>query len=347
VPTTRTVTVKGGGAGDYTSLASAEAGEQADLVSLDRLLVIECYASAAGDSSQVTINGWTTDSTRYIRIVSPAGERHAGAWDGAKYHLTLSTTGSPGGCITVREDYTRIEYLQVRNTNGSPGVFDLCIYNEAGGLRIDGCILRGGYYGTSLEAHAILNHARNTVMYGAAQAGLRIVAASGNPTEADNCTCIGAVYGVEPSSIVTYAILKNVYAHGGTKGIFGQGQDGGFVTKVNCMTSDTTATNNGGGGGATNCTNSVAHSTANFTNVTSGSEDYRLPSGSALIDAGVDLSGTFTNDVDGTVRPQNSIFDVGADEYQAGASGQPTWKRFGGIPFAAANANRFQGGGMW
>lgn len=41
----------------------------------------------------------------------------------------------------------------------------------------------------------------------------------------------------------------------------------------------------------TGSTGSTAYSTANFTNVTSGSEDFHLPSGSALIDAGTDLSG--------------------------------------------------------
>jgi len=320
VPTVRTVTVKSA-SGDYTSLAAAEAGEQADLVSLDRQLDIECYASAAGDSTQVTINGWTTDATRYIRVVCPSGERHAGTWDAAKYHLSVTTSGSPGGCITVREDYTRVEYLQVRNLRGSPPEFNDCVYADGGvSVRFDSLILRDGYRGFSFETGGHVNSvARNCVAYGNSRAGGLIRGTAAGSATADNCTLIGGLYGLESTASAIYPIARNVYAHGSSQG-FGASA-GGVVAKTNCMSSDTTATNNSGGGGATNCTNSVAHNTTQFTNVTGGSENYLLPSGSALIDAGTDLSATFTNDIDGTVRPQNSVYDVGADERAAGGGG--------------------------
>lgn len=319
MPTVRTVTVKSSG-GDYTSLAAAEAGEQGNLVTLDRQTDIECYASAAGDSTQVTIDGWTTDATRYIRFVCPAGERHAGVWDASKYHLTLATSGSPGGCITIREAYTRIEYLQVRNTRASAPDFNDAIYSEGTFVLVDGCITRGGY--RSIRTPGAGSEIRNCIAYEGVRSGMFIQGTSGGFSSALNCTAIGALYGLESSASVNYPQAKNVYAHGGTWAFAtGTGAAGGSVAKTNCMSSDTTATNNTGGGGATNCTNSVAHSTANFTNVTSGSESYLLPSGSALIDAGVDLSATFTNDINGTTRPQGSGFDVGADEYAAVGGG--------------------------
>jgi hypothetical protein len=338
VATVRTVTVKGGGAGgDYTTLASAEAGEQGDLVSLDRQLNIECFASAAGDSTAVAINGWTCDATRYIDIYAPVGERHAGVWNTGKYYLEMNYSASGGGIIRNQEAYTRVRYLQVRNTNGSPAEFNSCIYDDTSNdnMLVDGCITRGGWAGVDVRnGGTSVTKIRNHIAYG----GLRGVYAtntSGNRVDLENCTLIGTTYGISNGAAGTYRLWKNVYAHGGTTCFH---PSGGTATKTNCMSSDTTATNNSGGGGATNCTNSVAHSTANFTNVTGGSESYLLPSGSALIDAGVDLSGTFTNDIDGTTRPQNSVFDVGADEYAAApAGGQPTWKRFGGCQYFAMN----------
>lgn len=328
MPTVRTVTVKSSG-GDYSSLAAAEAGEQGNLVSLDRQLTIECYASAAGDSTQVTIDGWTTDATRYVRVVCPAGERHAGAWDAAKYHLSLTTVGSPGGAITNSEDYTRLEYLQVRNTIGSPGAFDCGVYDTANGILVDGCILRGGYTGAKMGSNGDL---RNTIAYGCSHSGAFINANATTIAKAQNCTLIGGEIGLETSADTNYPLAKNVYGHGSTGGFYGQGTLGAFVNKTNCMSSDTTATINNGG--ATNCTNSVGHNTTNFTNVTGGSEDYRLPSGSALIDAGVDLSGTFTNDLDGTTR--SGTFDVGADEFAGGGGSFGDGSGSSSLTFAAS-----------
>jgi hypothetical protein len=69
----------------------------------------------------------------------------------------------------------------------------------------------------------------------------------------------------------------------------------------------------------------VPFSTAQFTNVTGGSENFRLVSGSYLIDTGTDTSGegaplNFTDDIVGTTR---SDWDVGAFEYVAAATYQP------------------------
>ena len=44
---------------------------------------------------------------------------------------------------------------------------------------------------------------------------------------------------------------------------------------------------------------------------------FDLISGSVLIDAGTDLSESFTTDYSGTARPQNSIFDIGAYEFDS------------------------------
>jgi hypothetical protein len=62
-----------------------------------------------------------------------------------------------------------------------------------------------------------------------------------------------------------------------------------------------------------------------FMSLTSGAEDFHLRRTADAIDAGTDLSGTFTLDIDGQVRPFGDAWDVGADERRhragRGASG--------------------------
>lgn len=54
---------------------------------------------------------------------------------------------------------------------------------------------------------------------------------------------------------------------------------------------------------------------------TNSLSDFHLKSGADAIDAGTDLSGTFTTDIDGVTR--SGTWDIGADEYSAGSAGIP------------------------
>src|SRR5690242_10769248 len=113
-----TKTVKPSG-GDYTSLSAAEAGEQRDLVAADQIARIECYAMT--DATAVAVAGWTTDSTRYIEIVAPAGQRHSGKRDTTKYRL-ISTLSWFQNFVTCSQAYTRFEGLQFSQPNGGTAV---------------------------------------------------------------------------------------------------------------------------------------------------------------------------------------------------------------------------------
>ncbi len=54
-----------------------------------------------------------------------------------------------------------------------------------------------------------------------------------------------------------------------------------------------------------------------FTDVTVSPPNLRIQTGSAAMDVGVDLSATFTTDMDGDPRPYGPAWDIGADEYRA------------------------------
>lgn len=306
MPTTLTRTVKAAG-GDYTTLSAAEAGEQGNLVTLDRLLVIECYNFQ--DTTAVVIDGSSTDATRYIRVV--AIDRHLGTWSTSAYRLEAASSGN---ALLVSDNFTRIENLQIKG-NASP-CRAISIETSTTNVLIDSCLLTSA--GASLNANnnagvLPLNNATVTVRncvafnirgcaFGAPLAGAVLTV--------QNSTSGGCNYGMYRGSGTASA--TNVYVGNAATSYFDAG-----VTITTCAHSSATV--------IAGSTANVAHSTANFVNVTAGSEDYHLVSGASatLKTGGTDLSGSFTHDIDGTTR---SVWGIGADaEAPTGPAGKPQY----------------------
>lgn len=286
--TTVTKTVKTSG-GDYTSLSAWEAGEQGDLVTADEIRQAECYAMA--DTTAVIIDGSTTDATRYLRVYTPTAERHAGAWNTGKYYLEVST----GVGITVTDANVYLEGLQIL-TNGTRAATVGGADND--NQRISDCIFRGGTQPTVYLDGSADKYIWNCIIYGGTEQGLRVFVA----VKIYSCTIIGGTYGLD--STFASPIVKNCYASGATAAY-----EGGTPALTTCASSDAT-----GSAGLQN----IAYDTNNFTNVTAGSENLHIPSGSALKDVGTDTSGdaapmNFTTDIDGDTR--TGTWDIGADEY--------------------------------
>lgn len=314
MPTTTVVTVKSSG-GDYTSLSAAEAGEQADLVTADVQMDIECYSFA--DTTAVTFDGWTTDATRYIRVYTPTAERHAGVWNTSKYRLSINAEFSRP--LIVSEDFVRVEGLQIEQTHAN-GVSPIRVVGTADAassdVRFDATIVRSASARTNVDTGSNIALAsgkttiRNSVIYDAGASCIYSSFVTNSPTvDLDNVTlAAGTTYGLNHTNGT--ATLRNVYSGGN-----GTDDFNGTITRTTCMHSSATS--------FTGSTGSTAYDTNNFTNVTSGSEDLHLPTGSALLDAGTDLSGDFTTDIDGDTRTR---WSVGADDGPA-AGGGATPKR--------------------
>jgi hypothetical protein len=102
--------------------------------------------------------------------------------------------------------------------------------------------------------------------------------------------------------------LRNVYAGGSVW--FTAINDESTTDMAYCATSDTSAFGTGS-------IDNVPVSTANFSNVTATTEDWRLVSGSVLRSAGTDLSGDSALPVTVGIRSnaRDSVPDIGADEY--------------------------------
>ena len=314
--TLRTVTVKTA-AGDYTTLALAEAGEQGNLVSLDRQLDIVC--DAMNDSGACTFDGWTCDSTRYIRVVAASGQRHAGVFDTSKYRR---------GALTTFEDFQRFEYLQFTGTDAS------LLLSSVSGFRVFACIFSGV---TSNFGHCIrvANGATATIWGcvfenngGADVKAIRI-----------DASCTARLYNLSIRGVNTNGdlgvlmngngtvVCRNVVVWN-TAGACWSNPGGGSITNHYCKSDDTTADDFSGA----NNTANVASLDSSFVDPTN--RDLHLQSGDTVLkDAGSDLSSDpdstgvagadLSLDVDGATR--SGTWDIGADEVTGGGGGGVTY----------------------
>ena len=319
-------TVKPSG-GDFTTLDAAIdhlVASHANLVGSDNYATIEIDGTwSSADTAPVSLVGLTTDATRYVHIYTTAAARHSGKWDTGAYMLyvanNIAIAKAGIGC-----DFVRIDGLQI-GVSATNGNYQSPIWNEYANTDgatwwISNCILRGAGANDRRNPGLFVQDAQytfnvwNTIVYDVGT--LDHVYNSGVVCEAGtvnlySCTVIGGKYGVYASAGTINA--KNVYSGNTLTEDFYRGS--GTLAKTNCASEDSSADDTGTGETQSNCAVSVAYTTSTFTNVTGGSEDYDLVTGSALIGAGVSTSGesaplNFTTDIVGATR--DATWDIGA-----------------------------------
>lgn len=299
-------TIKSSG-GDYTSVSAAEAGEQRNLVTADEIAVLECYSFQ--DTAGVTINGFTTDATRYLKIYTPTAERHDGKWNSSKYRLEVS--GTMG--IAVRDEYVRIDGLQIQLTSSSGFNSAIVLQSIAAGgsdIRISNCIVAGVVSGTAVSRGIYVGDADITI----AKIWNCIVYDFINGT--NNCPGIGGYGGnVDIFNCTVYNCYRGILRQTDTvnvynSAVFGNADDfnGTFATIDYCASDD---------GDGTNAVTPSDWDTV-FEDITN--RDFHLKSTDTdLIGAGTDDpgSGLFSDDIDAQAR--TSTWDIGADEFTSAA----------------------------
>jgi hypothetical protein len=295
--------------GDYTTLTAWEAAQPGTLTEVE---TAECRDFALADN--VGFAGSTTTAAFYQRIYVPPAYRHDGrsrAVSGAGFRVSES-----GSNATLRpaNDYMRFEGLEIEQSGTGSALSISALSAGSNDVRVEKCIVHDVKTGTSytiLASVANLNLTlRNNVIYGSQRSIDTRTAAS---ALIENCTFWrhAAQLGVVSDSELT---CKNTYS-----GHTGAAAEDFFTGAAapsgnNNASSDTSQATDYTAG-----VSSVAGS-AVFTSVTSGSEDFSLLSGTnALVEAGATL-GSVTDDIDGTARPQGSLYDIGAFERAAGGN---------------------------
>jgi len=314
-------TIKPAGGGDYTTLQAWEDAVDGDS---NAQQTAECYSG--GDLGAITFGGWAgaTSATVHPKITVPVAERHGGDLSAGAYttgQIAIETFGSATPPLDI-------EYLRL--TSNSSSIINLSnefatsdiIVNINNVIVNNGGITPGPAINVTANnesSHALTVNIRNlltdNISTGVSLQSLSAKGGVGDLTATvQNCTLIGVgstpdpargIYIIDSGDVCNVTIENNIAL---------DFEDGDFtssgsptVTSNNNLSSDATADDFSGSGHITGAT--TADVLADPDN-----DDFSLKADSAAIDAGKDLSGSFTTDIISNTRPQGSAFDIGAYE---------------------------------
>lgn len=326
---------------DYTQLEAAVNDNEQDLTALERRMVFQITGDWSGvnyDSVKLVVDNYTTNSDYYVYIYVDSEARHDGT-AGSGYRLIPTSSGH---CITVTEDYTYFEGLEVK----SPGLgaSNECFRLAANETTIKQCIIwtesatadMDGIY-AGITPTTINVTVDNCIIYGFARAGIHAQPFTTGRTQTwtvRNCTIrdcgssgedrSGAVnIDRDGGSSVTFTVSNTIgmdtYVDYEDFSVADEAVYGDYAGDYN-ISSDTTSP----GANSLDDRTSTADGSPGagdwviFTNLTGGSEDYHLQNVAEndAIDAGTDTAMP-TDDIDWETR--TGTWDVGADEFVSGA----------------------------
>ena len=312
-----------GAARAYVSLNAWEAATQQDLTDGggDTARVV-CSSDDAGsthlaDTTAVTIDGWTTDATRYIQI--EAASSHGGKWNDSIYRLIIANSAGLN-CI---ERYTRVYGLQV-NVTAVDALYQWGINVAPDGI-VAKCIVKGmgsstayAYHnGIHINADTYTFYVYDNIIYDWKSSDVN--GGIGVHFTAFTSTCYfynNTIYNCTRGMLWVYGSITAInniirLCDPAASGTFAAGTD---YNATDNASMNYTVTGSG---------NTHDRLSQTFTFVNEGADDFHLASNDAgardygVTDPG---SGLFSDDIDGQTR--TGTWDIGADEYVA-AGGSP------------------------
>jgi len=304
--------------GDYTSLEACMNANEQDLTG-DGWFDIEITGDWSGgaDTTAVTIGNWTTTAADYINIFTSGTARHNGAWSTDYYTLAPAGTDS----ILIRNSagtFVYIDGLQILKTssaNYKAGI-NCDRLNTGSILYVSNNIVKnhssaaaeitwGAALGAYYNNQVVTVYAWNNIAYdfkGIDTSAGFFSSGSGQTTYLYNNTAYNCTTGFNRNAGTWVA--KNNLSYNNTTD-FSSGFD---ASSDYNFSKDDTAPEAAGN----SIWGTTDGKTPDFVSTTAGFEDFHLQSTSDAIGFGVDLSATFTKDIDGMFR--GTSWSIGADE---------------------------------
>ena len=288
-----------------------------DLTCVDKIAVAQIDGAwTAPDITAVTIDGWATDATRYIRIYTTEEARHDGKWNTGKYRIELGSSAA----ITIQEDYVIVDGLQILQSSSDASYnrsFLVSGQNVSNEITISNCILKAEASGT----------ANNWDVVRTSDADLIIKFY--NNIAYDWVNGANTMNGFRVSGLLTAYIYNNtfinIYSYGfnggsGTviaKNNITQNCPDGFFSTFHASSDYNISDIEGDTTGISSSYREGLVTDVSF--VDEDGDDFHLSvSDTSAKDQGTDLSAdpnlAFTDDIDGNTRPINIVWDIGADE---------------------------------
>ena len=309
---TRTYTVCESGC-DYTSVQAAETALQQDLVANDSALTIEAQNTWVSADGFVSIAGWgTPDATRFLTVTATGAARATATWSSTAYRSEFGT--GIGTIFNSTTGYTVIDGIQVRslvtdataqNVMGSSGINNTvknCLIRGNTGSSIDGIDWGQG----STTAMFIYNN----VIFDCPGDAINVIGQN-STILIDNNTVENCGQGIGGGS-EDFAMRNNIIVNTTTP-IIGNAES---VTLSQENYTDAASLDYGPFCGSCGPGDQLSQSADPFVDM--ANMNYHLAASTAPIDAGLDLSGNFTDAIGGKTR--DALFDKGADEFIAGAT---------------------------